>query len=70
MAQGLAKGRIEGPRDGTSILKTKTLLNKLLAEMTGQKVSQIAKDGDRNFFMTANEALKYGLIDQVIAKRS
>jgi ATP-dependent Clp protease, protease subunit len=52
------------------ILKTKTLLNKLLAEMTGQKVSQIAKDGDRNFFMTANEALKYGLIDQVIAKRS
>ena len=51
------------------ILKTKTLLNKLLAEMTGQKVSQIAKDGDRNFF-TANEALKYGLIDQVIAKRS
>ncbi len=48
------------------ILKTKQLLNKILAENTGQDLKRIEKDTDRNFFMSAEEAKKYGLIDDII----
>jgi ATP-dependent Clp protease protease subunit len=47
------------------ILKTRAILNKLLAKNTGQSVSRIEKDVDRDFFMDADEAKKYGIIDQV-----
>jgi ATP-dependent Clp protease protease subunit len=47
------------------ILKTRAMLNKLLAKNTGQPVSRIEKDVDRDFFMDADEAKKYGIIDQV-----
>jgi len=47
------------------ILKTRATLNKLLAKNTGQSVSRIEKDVDRDFFMDADEAKKYGIIDQV-----
>jgi ATP-dependent Clp protease protease subunit len=47
------------------ILKTRAILNKLLAKNTGQSVSRIEKDVDRDFFMDAEEAKKYGIIDQV-----
>jgi ATP-dependent Clp protease protease subunit len=50
------------------ILRVKDRLNKILVSHTGQKMSQIEKDTDRDFFMTAEEAVKYGLIDKVIAK--
>jgi ATP-dependent Clp protease protease subunit len=51
------------------ILKTRERLNVILAENTGQKMSVIQKDTDRDFFMTADEALKYGLIDKVVSTR-
>ncbi len=51
------------------ILKTKKKLNKLLSEKTGQELATIEKDTDRDNFMTANEALKYGLIDKIFDKR-
>lgn len=47
------------------ILKTRAILNKLLAKNTGQSVSRIEKDVDRDFFMDADEAKKYGIIDSV-----
>ena len=47
------------------ILKTRDRLNKMLAKATGQKLTQIEKDTDRDFFMDAEEAKKYGIIDEV-----
>lgn len=47
------------------ILATRERLNKLLAKMTGQPLEKIEKDVDRDFFMTADDAKKYGLVDQV-----
>ncbi len=49
------------------ILKTRALINKMLAKNTGQTVSRIEKDVDRDFFMDADEAKKYGIIDHVTA---
>ncbi len=51
------------------VLKTKDQVNKILAEHTGQKISQIEKDTDRDFFMRADEAKKYGIIDEVVRKK-
>lgn len=50
------------------ILKTKDNLNKLLAKNTGKSVSQIEKDVERDFFMDADEAKKYGIIDEIVTK--
>ncbi len=44
-------------------------LNEILARHTGKDVEQIAKDTDRDFFMTADEAREYGIVDQVIEPR-
>lgn len=51
------------------ILKTKETLNTILAAHTGQTLRKIKSDTDRDFYMTAREALKYGLVDKVIEKR-
>ena len=51
------------------ILKTKKKLNGILAEKSGQDIQTIEKDTDRDNFMSANEALKYGLIDKIFDKR-
>ena len=51
------------------ILKTKEKLNMILAENCNQPLDVIAKDTDRDNWMTANEAMEYGLIDSVIASR-
>ena len=51
------------------ILKTKAKLNKILAENTGKPIEVIAQDTERDNFMSADEALEYGLIDKVISKR-
>lgn len=51
------------------ILKIKGLLNELLAEHTGQPIEQIDRDTDRDNFMTALDAQRYGLIDQVLTQR-
>ena len=50
------------------ILRIKDKLNKILADHTGKNISTIEVDTDRDNFMSANEAKKYGLIDQVISK--
>ena len=51
------------------ILKTKDSLNKILSKNTGQPISQIEKDVDRDYYMSAEEAKKYGLIDDIIKTR-
>ena len=51
------------------ILRTKGTLNKILAERTGQPLEKIERDTDRDYFLEAEEAKTYGLVDQVIAKR-
>ncbi len=48
------------------ILKTRDRLNRLISDHSGQSLSRIEKDTDRDFFMSANEAMEYGLIDQVL----
>lgn len=48
------------------ILRIKKLLNQILADRTKQKLAKIEKDTDRDFFMSAAEAVEYGLIDEVI----
>ena len=48
------------------ILRLRETLNKLLAANTGQKVAQVEKDVDRDYFMTAEEAKKYGIIDKIL----
>jgi len=50
------------------ILKIKDRLNSILAEHTGQKKEKVEKDTDRDYYMSAEEAKDYGLIDQVIKK--
>ncbi len=47
------------------ILKTRDRLNKMLAKATGQKLTKIEQDVDRDMFMDAEEALSYGIVDQV-----
>ena len=51
------------------ILDMKKRLNQILADNTGQPIDVIAKDTNRDNFMTAQQALEYGLIDKVIEKR-
>mgnify|MGYP002682394211 FL=1 len=51
------------------IIKTKKNLIKIMAKNTGQPESRIEKDLDRDFYMSADEAKKYGLIDKVVNKR-
>lgn len=48
------------------ILKNRAILNKILAKNTGQTFSKIEKDMDRDFFMDAEEAKKYGIIDKIL----
>ncbi len=50
------------------ILKMRADLNEMLAKNTGQKLSQIEKDVERDFFMSSAEGKKYGIIDDVLTK--
>ena len=51
------------------ILTLKEKLNKILAEKTNQSLKKIASDTERDYFMNAEEAVKYGLVDEVLTKR-
>ena len=53
--------------EAREILRIKDMLNQSMAEMTGQELAKIEKDTDRDYFMSAAEAVEYGLIDRVIA---
>ncbi len=52
------------------ILRIRQTLNAIMAECTGKKTDRIEKDTDRNYFMSAQEALDYGIIDKVLEPRS
>ena len=51
------------------IIKMRERLTKIIAEHTGQDIERVLKDSDRNFFMSAEEAMEYGIIDQVISRK-
>lgn len=50
------------------ILKTKEKLNAIMSKHTGQKIAKVEKDTDRDYFMSAEEAVKYGIVDKVIGE--
>lgn len=52
--------------EAQEILKMRDRLNRIFAEATGQSISQIEKDSDRNFWMSPQEAINYGLVDKVV----
>lgn len=51
------------------LIKTREKLNQILSKKTGQPIDVISKDTDRDNFMSADEALQYGLIDQIVSSR-
>ena len=51
------------------LLRTKNKMNGLMAQMTGQPLEKIARDVERDYFMTAQEALEYGIIDEIYQPR-
>ena len=70
----IAGGGISGQTTDIKIhaeqmIKTRERLTKILAENTGKPVEQVMKDTERDNYMTAEEALEYGLIDEIIFKR-
>jgi ATP-dependent Clp protease protease subunit len=48
------------------MLRVRATLNKMMAKFTGKPIAQVDKDVDRDYFMTAEEAVKYGLVDQAV----
>ena len=66
---GLAGQTTEIKIHADHMVKTREKLNKLLSEKTGQTLEQIEKDTERDHYMTAEEALKYGLIDGILDYR-
>ena len=52
------------------ILRWRQILNQVLADNSGQPYEKIEKDTDRDYYMTAMEAKEYGLIDQVVERKS
>ena len=67
---GAAEGQATDIKIGAEhILKTKDKINQILAQHTGQKVQTVENDSDRDFFMSAEEAKKYGIIDKIIKKQ-
>lgn len=52
-----------------NILKTRSTLYKMLAKNTGKTLAQIEKDADRNYWMSGDDAVKYGIVDKTITKR-
>ena len=66
---GLAGQTTEIKIHADHMVNTREKLNKLLSEKTGQSLEQIEKDTERDHYMTAQEALEYGLIDEIIDAR-
>ena len=65
-AQGQASDILIAARE---IEKTRTELFRIIAEHSGQKIERVAADGDRDFWMTAEEAKEYGMVDEVLYKK-
>ena len=56
--------------EAKEVIRIKHALNEMLAKHTGKSLEQVEKDTDRDYFMSAEEAMSYGLIDRVIEERS
>jgi len=56
--------------EAKEVIRIKQALNEMLAKHTGKSLEQVEKDTDRDYFMSAEEAMNYGLIDRVIEERS
>ncbi|MGB9743561.1 MAG: ATP-dependent Clp endopeptidase proteolytic subunit ClpP [Minisyncoccales bacterium] len=70
VAGGVTGEAVEIEITAKQIIKIKEKLNKILAHHTGQPLAKIEKDTDRDFYLSAEEAKEYGLIDQVIKAKS
>ena len=70
MARGIAGQASDISIHAQEILQERERLYTILAEHTGQDVDKIAADADRDFYMTAEQALEYGIVDQVVAQRT
>jgi ATP-dependent Clp protease protease subunit len=53
-----------------NILKTKARINKMLADATGKTIAQVEKDSDRDYWMSADEAKKYGIVDTILKPKT
>ena len=70
MANGIGGQASDISIHATEILHERDRLYAILAKHTGQDVEKIAADADRDFYMTSEQALKYGLVDQVVTQRA
>ena len=69
--QGYVGGQVSDIEiQADEILKARDELNQILAEHTGQPIDRIAKDTDRDFYMSAQEAKDYGVVDEILTKDS
>lgn len=68
MTEGIGGQATEIEIGARQILKIKERMNLMLAKYTGQPVQKIEKDTDRDFYLSAEEAVKYGIIDEVLRK--
>ncbi len=66
MVEGIGGQASEIEISARQILKTKERMNQLLAKHTGQPLAKIEKDTDRDFWLSADEALKYGVVDEIV----
>ena len=70
MATGITGQATDISIHAKEILHERDRLYTILSEHTGQNIEKIATDADRDFYMTADQALEYGLVDQVVAQRT
>jgi len=69
LMHGLGGQAVEIDIHAKDIMRMKARLNQILADHTGQPIDKIDRDTDRDYILQAQDALAYGLVDQVIAKR-
>ena len=63
------QGKPENPSPAQEIEKTKKELYSIISEHSGQPLEKIYADGDRDFWMTSQEALEYGMIDEILTRK-
>jgi ATP-dependent Clp protease, protease subunit len=68
-ASGLGGQAADIDIQARDILRTREILNQILAEATGHPIAKIERDVDRDYIMTAQQALEYGVVDRIITKR-
>ena len=72
MAKPLTKrrgaGKVRPSGAPAKLLRLKKELNRILSDKTGKPLEKVAKDSERDFYMSSEEALAYGLIDRVVSK--